>query len=139
MFSLDRAGQADAFAERGMTYIGGDEAFGGSQPNDRFEHIENQAEITPISPDAYTAEVNRGEGWWTAFWAIPWSLVGGFPREDRFALQFYRKRQLTGEILCPVPQDVYINLHYWFEYDPALFMEACLGGSPKPIYFFKKL
>ena len=65
---------------------------------------------------------------------LPWTLVGGFPKGDCFAFQVYRKKQATGEILCPTPLDLYINLPYWFEYDPSTFMEAYLGGDAGPVY-----
>ena len=134
VFSVGRDGKTKSFLESGMTYIGGDEAFGGSQPNLPFEHIGNKGDIRTIDPQAYTVVVDRQDGFWSAAYKIPWPLVGGFPKDNRFAFQVYRKKQATGEILCPTPLDLYINLPYWFEYDPSTFIEAYLGGDPGPVY-----
>lgn len=122
VFSVGRDGKTKSFLESGMTYIGGDEAFGGSQPNLPFEHIGNKGDIRTIDPQAYTVVVDRQDGFWSAAYKIPWPLVGGFPKDNRFAFQVYRKKQATGEILCPTPLDLYINLPYWFEYDPSTFI-----------------
>ena len=134
VFSVGRNGEAHGVLESGMTYIGGDEAFGGSQPNLPFHHVGNQADIRTIDPQSYTVVVDHQAGFWSAAYKIPWTLVGGFPKGDCFAFQVYRKKQATGEILCPTPLDLYINLPYWFEYDPSTFMEAYLGGDAGPVY-----
>ena len=134
VFSVGRNGEAHGVLESGMTYIGGDEAFGGSQPNLPFRHVGNQADIQTIDPQSYTVVVDHQAGFWSAAYKIPWTLVGGFPKGDCFAFQVYRKKQATGEILCPTPLDLYINLPYWFEYDPSTFMEAYLGGDAGPVY-----
>lgn len=134
VFSVGRNGEAHGILESGMTYIGGDEAFGGSQPNLPFRHVGNQADIRTIDPQSYTVVVDHQTGFWSAAYKIPWTLVGGFPKGDCFAFQVYRKKQATGEILCPTPLDLYINLPYWFEYDPSTFMEAYLGGDAGPVY-----
>ena len=134
VFSVGRNGEAHGVLESGMTYIGGDEAFGGSQPNLPFRHVGNQADIRTIDPQSYTVVVDHQAGFWSAAYKIPWTLVGGFPKGDCFAFQVYRKKQATGEILCPTPLDLYINLPYWFEYDPSTFMEAYLGGDAGPVY-----
>ena len=134
VFSVGRNGEAHGVLESGMTYIGGDEAFGGSQPNLPFRHVGNQAYIQTIDPQSYTVVVDHQAGFWSAAYKIPWTLVGGFPKGDCFAFQVYRKKQATGEILCPTPLDLYINLPYWFEYDPSTFMEAYLGGDAGPVY-----
>ena len=134
VFSVGRNGEAHGVLESGMTYIGGDEAFGGSQPNLPFRHVGNQADIQTIDPQSYTVVVDHQAGFWSAAYKIPWTLVGGFPKGDCFAFQVYRRKQATGEILCPTPLDLYINLPYWFEYDPSTFMEAYLGGDAGPVY-----
>lgn len=98
VFSVGRNGEAHGVLESGMTYIGGDEAFGGSQPNLPFRHVGNQADIQTIDPQSYTVVVDHQAGFWSAAYKIPWTLVGGFPKGDCFAFQVYRKKQATGEI-----------------------------------------
>ena len=78
--------------------------------------------------------VDHQAGFWSAAYKIPWTLWGDFRKATSFAFQVYRKKQATGEILCPTPLDLYINLPYWFEYDPSTFMEAYLGGDAGPVY-----
>ena len=96
VFSVGRNGEAHGVLESGMTYIGGDEAFGGSQPNLPFRHVGNQADIQTIDPQSYTVVVDHQAGFWSAAYKIPWTLVGGFPKGDCFAFQVYRKKQATG-------------------------------------------
>ena len=133
VFRVDRDSTIKAFTEKGMTYIGGDQAFGGSQPNKGFFHVDNKAEIIDIEENAFTCAVTRGEDYWTACFAIPWALVGGFPNE-KFYFQIYRHKQTSGEILCPTGLDQYINLPYWFEYDPSTFIEAYVGGEARVVF-----
>ena len=74
VFSVGRNGEAHGVLESGMTYIGGDEAFGGSQPNLPFRHVGNQADIQTIDPQSYTVVVDHQAGFWSAAYKIPWTL-----------------------------------------------------------------
>ena len=137
VFSMDRDGNQKAFLEKGFTYRGAMETMGREQPNGiPFEVIyntyANTAEITDLPLEGFETVTDRGDGYWSVSYAIPWTLIGGKPAEI-FRFQVYRERTLTGEISSPTALDEYINLPDWFEYDPICFLEGHLGGTAGPV------
>lgn len=123
VFTADSAGDMQAQIQKGMTYLGGDEAYRGGK-----DRIENQAEITEIDQNQYFCHVKADKTGWMAFFELPWELFGGFPKE-RFYLQVYRKKFQTSEVSCPYPLDLNVNYSDRFEYDPLTFMEVYVGGD----------
>lgn len=124
-FGVTREGESCGEEQKGMTYIGGDTAYKAGFSG----RIENQAYITQIDSRKFITAVEKEDGQWQAYFAIPWQLVGGVP-EEKFGLQVYRKKHQTSEITCPYPQDMNINFSDRFEYDPLTFLEVYLNGTP---------
>lgn len=98
-FGCERGAGADpAFAEEG----------GNGRGQDRTRKV-----------DAFTAAVSAGTNEWTVFMRIPWTAIGGKPR-DYFGLLPVRTRWRDGEVSSPVafdfierpPMDLFIETHF---------------------------
>lgn len=122
VFSANKEGKVQASLQKGMTYIGGDVSY--SADPDR----QNRAVITQIKEERYFYSLKEDKEGWRVFFAIPWELLGGVPKE-RFALQVYRRKFQTSEVGCPYPLDLNVNYSDRFEYDPLTFIETGLNGS----------
>lgn len=123
VFMAGSEGKTQAQFQKGMTYLGGDEAYRGGK-----DRIGNQAEITEIDKRRYFCNVKSCDSEWMAYFELPWELLGGLP-EKQFRLQVYRKKFQTSEVSCPHPLDLNVNYSDRFEYDPLTFLEVYLGGE----------
>lgn len=123
VFTAHNDGSTSALTQRGMTYLGGDKAYLGGR-----DRVGNTAEITELKKDSYCAHVAQDKRGWMAYFAVPWELAGGIPKE-RFYLQVYRIKHQTSEIDTPFPLDLQVNFSDRFEYDPLTFLEVYLNGE----------
>jgi alpha-glucosidase (family GH31 glycosyl hydrolase) len=55
--------------------------------------------------DNYRTEVRRGKDYWSAHFALPWSVLGGRPAAWAFGLNVVRSRGQSSEVLSPVALD----------------------------------
>ncbi len=122
VFSVDRDGKSHGEQQFGMTYIGGEQAYRGGR-----QRLDNRARIIPVEEGSYVSRSVQEKGFWKAYLELPWTLLGGFPKES-FGLMVYRKKKQTGEVLTPFPLDLNVNFSDRFEYDPLTFLETRLGG-----------
>lgn len=125
VLAVERGGAAEGFLETGMTYLGGGEAYSGGP-----DRKDDQGVRTPLPPASWTAERAWEDGAWTCRITVPLSCFGAAPGEA-FAMQLYRKKHQTSEILCPVPLDLNVNYSDRFEYDPLTFFTVRPGETDR--------
>ena len=86
--------------------------------------VNTPASTKPL--EGFTVEKLQQNEAWLAQVTIPWTLLGGKPA-GAFGVEIFRNRAENGEFTSPAAMD-----QFWL-HDPALFMEATLGGKVETV------